>query len=65
MPVLFVAVSGVVLAGTGQGFTPHILTVNTGEVQPLDRTIRCSILSVSMYRGIMDMVDLVVVVKAF
>lgn len=24
--------SGVVLAGTGQGFTPHILTVNAGEV---------------------------------
>jgi hypothetical protein len=26
------AVPGVVLAGSGQGFTPHILTVNTGEV---------------------------------
>ncbi|XP_024390558.1 uncharacterized protein [Physcomitrium patens] len=25
------AALGVVLAGTGQGFTPHILTVNTGE----------------------------------
>lgn len=27
-----ILISGVVLAGTGQGFTPHILTVNTGEV---------------------------------